>query len=82
MWATEAEVHERFVEETFGSNDFRVYDEWDNGEFMTGAKVELIERGVVVRTETFVAASRICCGRSLSWSGRRRRWGRSCGCCG
>lgn len=57
VWASEAEVKERFLDETVATYDFRVYDEWDNGEFMTGAKVDLIVRGKVVETETFTASS-------------------------
>lgn len=37
--------------------DFHIRDEWDNGEFMTGATVDLLEDGKVVHTETFTASS-------------------------
>lgn len=53
MWASEAEATDRFHETTLATYDFRVYDVWDNGEFLTGAKVDLIERGVVIETRTF-----------------------------
>lgn len=57
IWATENEIRDRFLAETLPNRGFRVYDEWDNGEFMTGAKVDLIEDGRVVHTETFCASS-------------------------
>jgi hypothetical protein len=50
--------------------DFRIRDEWDNGEFMTGATVDLIERGKVVHTEEFVASSEDDCGESAYGNGR------------
>lgn len=37
--------------------DFRLYDEWDNGEFMTGVTLDLIADGKVVATEMFTASS-------------------------
>lgn len=72
MWASEVEVQERFVETTFAPADFRVYDETDDGEFMTSAKVDLIERGKVVHTEAFVASSEDAPGEALSAYGNGR----------
>lgn len=57
VWASESETLARFRAETFDTFDFRVYDVWDNEEFLTGAKVDLIERGRVVETKTFVGSS-------------------------
>lgn len=57
MWASDSEIRDQFLSATYATYDFRVYDETDNGEFMTGAKVDLIERGQVVHTETFSASS-------------------------
>lgn len=37
--------------------DYRVYDEFDNGEFITGCKLDLLEDGKVVATESFTASS-------------------------
>jgi hypothetical protein len=71
-WASEAEKRERFLSETFATYDFRVYDEWDNGEFLTGATVDLIERGMVVHTETFVASSEDAPGEGFSAYGNGR----------
>jgi hypothetical protein len=54
-WASEQEIREQF-EATYAAplaRDFRVYDEFTNEEGSTGAKVDLIEHGVVVHTETF-----------------------------
>ena len=69
MWATYEETLERFRSETHPTFDFRVYDEWDNGEFLTGATVDLIERGKVVRTEKFVASLEEPGMESAYWSG-------------
>lgn len=53
------------------SRDYRVYDEWDNGEFLTGATVDLIENGEVVHTEKIVASSEFESGLpSGYWNGR------------
>jgi hypothetical protein len=71
-WATEAEVQERFERETFSTYDFRVYDEDDNGEFLTFAKVDLIERGKVVQTEEFTASSEDAPGPAFSAYGNGR----------
>ena len=59
MYASEAEIQDYFatVVAPYATYDFRVYDEFDNGEFITTAKVDLIERGKVVHTEAFVASS-------------------------
>jgi hypothetical protein len=57
MWASLDEADARFQAETLATYDFRVRDRWDNGEFLTGATVDLYERGKVVHTETFVASS-------------------------
>ena len=37
--------------------DFRVEDVWDNGEFLTGATLVLLEDGQEVSRETFTASS-------------------------
>lgn len=57
MWASVEEQEERFRSETLATFEFRVRDEWDNGEFLTGATVDLYERGKLVHTEVFVASS-------------------------
>lgn len=57
MWASQDEIVDRFHGGTYAEYDFRIRDTWDNGEFMTGATVDLIERGEVVATETFTASS-------------------------
>jgi hypothetical protein len=57
MWATAAEIEARFFETTFASYDWRVYDVFDNGEFITGATVDLIERGKVIETRSFTGSS-------------------------
>lgn len=36
---------------------FVIRDEWDNGEFMTGATVDLLVVGVVTHSERFVCSS-------------------------
>lgn len=70
LWASEAETIDRFHKETVPTYDFRVRDEWDNGEFLTGATVDLIERGQVVHTKTFTASSEFAPGMSSEyWSG-------------
>ena len=72
MWASESEVIDRFFDETHATYDFRVYDETDNGEFITTAKVDLIERGKVVHTERFVASSEDAYGVAFSAYGNGR----------
>lgn len=72
MWASEQEAQDRFLATTFATYDFRVRDEWDNGEFMTGATVDLIERGTVVHTEPFVASSEDAPGEGFSAYGNGR----------
>ena len=57
MFATAQEALARFYAETFATYDYRIRDEWDNGEFMTGATVDLYVRGVLVCTETFTAST-------------------------
>ena len=52
--------------------DFLVRDEWDNGEFMTGATVDLLEAGQVVHTETFVCSSEDAPGPGFSAYGNGR----------
>lgn len=44
-------------QDTAARADFRIVDAWDNGEFMTGATLELLQGDTVVGTETFVASS-------------------------
>lgn len=56
MYATQDERDDHFRNTTFATYSFRIRDEFDNGEFMTGATVDLIERGRVVHTETFTAS--------------------------
>lgn len=72
MWASEAEILDRFVGETIPTYDFLVYDETDNGEFITTAKVDLIEKGKVVHTEPFVASSEDAPGPGFSAYGNGR----------
>lgn len=72
MWASQQETDDRFLSDTFATYDFRVYDETDNGEFMTGAKVDLIERGIVIHTETFTASSEDPYGPAFSAYGNGR----------
>ena len=72
MWATTDEYRaelDRLFAPTF---DFHVYDEFDNGEFITSAKVDLIEKGKVVHTEEFVASSEFGCGSEFSAYGNGR----------
>lgn len=57
IWATEDECIERFHSETYPTYEFRIRDQWDNGEFLTGATVDLVERGKVVHSEKFVISS-------------------------
>lgn len=57
MWASQQERDAQFAAETSATYDFRIYNVWDNGEFFTGATIDLIERGRVVHTETFTASS-------------------------
>ncbi len=57
MWASAAETLDRFFDTTFATYDFVVRDAWDNDEFMTGATVDLLVKGVVVETETFTAST-------------------------
>lgn len=57
MWATEAEAQEQFRAATFSTYDFRVTDIFDNGEFLTSATLELLERGVVVERREFVGST-------------------------
>jgi hypothetical protein len=52
--------------------DFKVRDEWDNGEFLTGATVDLIEDGKVVHTEKFVLSSEDAPGPGFSAYGNGR----------
>lgn len=52
--------------------DYRVYDEWDNGEFLTGATVDLIQDGTVVHTEKFTASSEDAPSPSFSAYGNGR----------
>lgn len=56
-WASADEIADRVEAETVPTYDFRIRDEWDNGEFVTGATVDLIVRGKVIHTETFTASS-------------------------
>jgi len=72
MWASADEVADLFHEETFATYDFRIRDEWDNGEFMTGATVDLIVRGKVEHTETFIASSEDAYGPAFSAYGNGR----------
>lgn len=72
MWATLDECDAQFRDGTFATFEFRVYDEWDNGEFMTGAKVDLIERGQVIHTEVFTASSEDAPGPAFSAYGNGR----------
>lgn len=51
---------------------FQVRDEWDNGEFLTGATVDLIQDGEVVGTETFTASSEDAPGEAFSAYGNGR----------
>lgn len=37
--------------------DFRVVDQWNNGEFLTGARVEYLDNGEVVDSEDFYGSS-------------------------
>lgn len=37
--------------------DYKVYDQWDNGEFNTGCKLDLILNGEVVATESFFGST-------------------------
>lgn len=62
-WATEQETREI---------DYRVRDEWDNGEFMTGATVDLLIGGRVIHTETFTASSEDAPSESFSAYGNGR----------
>lgn len=73
VWSEpDPEVMERFHAETCATWGFRVYDEWDNGEFLTGASVDLLERGKVVHTETFVVSSEDAPGPGFSAYGNGR----------
>ncbi len=54
------------------TSTFLIRDEWDNGEFMTGATVDLIEDGKVVHTEKFVASSEDAPGEAFSAYGNGR----------
>lgn len=65
-WATEQERQDHFLSTTYATYDFRVYDEGDDGEFGTFAKVDLIERGKVVHTEEFWASSEFAPGPGFS----------------
>lgn len=58
MYATAEERDDYFrtIVAPHPTYDFRVYDVYDNGEFLTFATVDLIESGRVVATETFVAS--------------------------
>lgn len=69
LWATAEEALDHFFATTLAIYDFRVYDEFDNGEFVTGAKVDLIERGTVVATETFCVSSEDAPGDGFSGYG-------------
>ncbi len=70
-WATRAERDAEF-NRLFVSYDFRVYDEFDNGEFITSAKVDLIENGKVTHTEEFIASSEDAPGAGFSAYGNGR----------
>lgn len=72
MWASQNEIDERFEETTFATYDFLIRDEWDNGEFMTGATVDLIVKGQVVHTEVFTASSEDAYGEAFSAYGNGR----------
>lgn len=72
MWASEEEIRDRFLDETVATYDFLVHDEHDDGEFMTTAKVDLIERGKVVHTETFACSSEDAPGPGFSAYGNGR----------
>lgn len=72
MFATGAEILDRFLSETFATYDFRIRDEWDNGEFMTGATVDYYVRGRRVDTETFTASSEDAPGPGFSAYGNGR----------
>lgn len=73
-YATEAEIQDHFssVVAPFATYDFRVRDESDNGEFITSATVDLIERGLVVHTEQFVCSSEDAHGPTMSAYGNGR----------
>src|SRR5262245_57148330 len=53
LWASEAERDARWLEETSLEYDYRVYDIWDDGEFITHARVDLLVKGQVVETREF-----------------------------
>lgn len=72
LWSSQDERDSRLRDETVATYDFRIYDETDDGEFMTGAKVDLIERGKVVHTETFSASSEDAPGPGFSAYGNGR----------
>ena len=71
IWATRAERDAEFNRH-FVSYDFLVRDEFDNGEFLTSATVDLIENGKVVHTETFTASSEDAPGEAFSAYGNGR----------
>lgn len=72
MFASATEAREQFLATTFAAFDFVVRDVFDNGEFMTGATVDLIVRGRVVETRAFTASSEEapCDGFSAYGNGR------------
>jgi hypothetical protein len=72
MHASHDEYIEHFRATTVPTYDFRVYDEFDNGEFITTAKVDLIERGQVVHTESFFCSSEDAYGFDFSAYGNGR----------
>lgn len=72
MWASQNERDERFQDETIATYAFRVRDESDNGEFITCATVDLIERGRVVHTEQFYCSSEDAYGDDFSAYGNGR----------
>jgi hypothetical protein len=67
MFATAAEALAQFYAETFATYDYRIVNVWDNGEFLTGATVELYERGVLVGTEEFVGSTEEDCGMTSAY---------------
>lgn len=72
MYATQNERDEHFRDRTFATYDFRLRDEGDNGEFLTFATVDLIERGRVVHTERFTCSSEDAYGPVFSAYGNGR----------